>query len=220
MLIAGAIVLIIALLLACPVTVSGEYEEELSVTVRDLFFRIRVLPQQEKKKKAAGGQKQEKKKAQAEQTEETKNKIREILKKKGVSSLVELLSEAASLAVSVLKRFFSHVHISLFDLFLLVAAEDAAETAVLYGKVCGSVYTAAGAFMQACDCRRFGVSVVPDFQRSKTEARFRFRAWVSLFYILQEGVSALIRAAKLWQKFQSGPPEKGTKENPSGAKST
>lgn len=208
MLIAGAIVLIIALLLACPVTVSGEYEEELSVTVRYLFFRIRVLPQQEKKK------------AQAEQTEETKNKIREILKKKGVSSLVELLSEAASLAVSVLKRFFSHVHISLFDLFLLVAAEDAAETAVLYGKVCGSVYTAAGAFMQACDCRRFGVSVVPDFQRSKTEARFRFRAWVSLFYILQEGVSALIRAAKLWQKFQSGPPEKGTKENPSGAKST
>lgn len=133
---------------------------------------------------------------------------------------MELLSEAASLAVSVLKRFFSHVHISLFDLFLLVAAEDAAETAVLYGKVCGSVYTAAGAFMQACDCRRFGVSVVPDFQRSKTEARFRFRAWVSLFYILQEGVSALIRAAKLWQKFQSGPPEKGTKENPSGAKST
>ena len=58
MLIAGAIVLIIALLLACPVTVSGEYEEELSVTVRYLFFRIRVLPQQEKKKKAAGGQKQ------------------------------------------------------------------------------------------------------------------------------------------------------------------
>ena len=62
MLIAGAIVLIIALLLACPVTVSGEYEEELSVTVRYLFFRIRVLPQQEKKKKASGGQKQEKKK--------------------------------------------------------------------------------------------------------------------------------------------------------------
>ena len=46
MLIAGAIVLIIALLLACPVTVSGEYVEELSVTVRYLFFRIRVLPQQ------------------------------------------------------------------------------------------------------------------------------------------------------------------------------
>ena len=98
------------------------------MTVRYLFFRIRVLPQQEKKKKAAGGQKQEKKKAQAEQTEETKNKIREILKKKGVSSLVELLSEAASLAVSVLKRFFSHVHISLFDLFLLVAAEAVSST--------------------------------------------------------------------------------------------
>ncbi len=62
---------------------------------------------------------------------------------------------------------------------------------------------------QACDCRRFGVSVVPDFQRSQTEARFRFRAWVSLFYILQEGVSALIRAAKLWQKFQERSAGKG-----------
>ncbi len=147
MLIAGAIVLIIALLLACPVTVSGEYEEELSVTVRYLFSVFACCRSRKKKKLPAA--KNRKKKSAGGADGGNKNKIREILKKKGVSSLVELLSEAASLAVSVLKRFFSHVHISLFDLFLLVAAEDAAETAVLYGKVCGSVYTAAGAFMQA-----------------------------------------------------------------------
>ena len=218
MLAVAVIVLILALLLASPVSVSASFEQELTVTARYLFLRFRLLPQKEKK--PARKKKEEKPEAEKPQEPASKKSFRDILKKRGVSGLLELLSEAASLAGSVLRRFFSHVRVSQFDLFLAVATEDAAETALLYGRACAAAYPAVSALMQACGCRRFGVSVVPDFQRSKSEVRFRMRARISLFYILREGLSALLRAAELWQKFQSGPGGARQAEQPPGAKST
>lgn len=214
MLIAAGIVLVLALLLASPVTVKVLYEDEWAVTVRYLFLRFRVFPPKE--------QSSEKKKKDAEkesEKDEKKQGIREILKGKDPGTVLNLLVEASKLAVSVLKRFCSHVTIREFDLLLVIASEDAAETAVQYANVCAVGYPAAGILMQACRCRRFGISIVPEFQESKPRACLRFRAGIPLFFLIQETVSAAIRAAKLWQRFRASDKAKQAETTPSGAKS-
>lgn len=221
MLIAMGIVLVIALLLAFPVTVQVSYEKEFTVVVGYLFFRFRLLPSREKKKephREKGKQEKQEKKEPKSGKSEKKDGIREILKQKGPGAVLELLVEASKLAGSVLKRFFSHVRVREFDLLLVMASDDAAQTALRYADACAVGYPAAGILRQACRCRRFGISIVPDFQRSQPEARLRFRAGISLFFLLKETVSAAIRAAKLWQKFQAlrAKPQTGT--TPSGAK--
>ena len=221
MLIAAGIVLVLALLLACPVTVKVLYEDEWAVTVRYLFLRFRVFPPKEqsseKKKKP---RKKKKKDAEKEsEKDEKKQGIREILKGKDPGTVLNLLVEASKLAVSVLKRFCSHVTIREFDLLLVISSEDAAETAVQYANACAVGYPAAGILMQACRCRRFGISIVPEFQESKPRACLRFRAGIPLFFLIQEAVSAAIRAAKLWQRFQVANKTKQAETTPSGAKS-
>lgn len=221
MLIAAGIVLVLALLLASPVTVKVLYEDEWAVTVRYLFLRFRVFPPKEqsseKKKKP---RKEKKKDAEKEsKKDEKKQGIREILKGKDPGTVLNLLVEASKLAVSVLKRFCSHVTIREFDLLLVIASEDAAETAVQYANACAVGYPAAGILMQACRCRRFGISIVPEFQESKPRACLRFRAGIPLFFLIQETVSAAIRAAKLWQRFQAANKTKQAETTPSGAKS-
>ena len=217
MLIAAGILAFLAILLACPVTVSASFEEELSLRIRYLFFRFTVLPAKEKpeperKKKA------EKKKPAETSGEEKKPDLREILKKKGVDGLLTILREAAALAVSVFKKFLSHVKVLQFDLDVAVATEDAAETALWYGRVCAVVYPAVSALMQACGCRRFGVSVFPDFDRKKAEARLTLRVRIALFFLLKESLSALWRAAKLWMKFRDPQPDAPAQAGAPGTK--
>lgn len=219
MLIAAGIVLVVALLLACPVTVKVFFEKELAVTVGYLFFRFRLLPSREKKKKPRREAAKKEKDGSKSEKDEKKEGIREILKQKGPGTVLKLLVEASKLAGSVMKRFCSHVRIQEFDLLLVIASDDAAQTALRYADACAVGYPAAGILTQACRCRRFGISIVPDFQKNQPEARLRFRAGISLFFLLKETVSAAIRAAKLWQRFQAAPEKPQTGTTPSGAKS-
>ncbi len=221
MLIAAGIVLVLALLLASPVTVKVLYENEWAVTVRYLFLRFRVFPPKEKPSGKKEKPHTEKKKdtGKKSQKDEKKQGIREILKGKDPGTVLNLLVEASKLAASVLKRFFSHVTIREFDLLLEIASEDAAETAVQYANACAVGYPAAGVLMQVCRCRRFGISIVPEFQQNKPRACLRFRARIPLFFLLWEAVSAAIRAAKLWQRFQAADKNKKAETTPSGAKS-
>ena len=77
---------------------------------------------------ASGPQKEKKETAETTENEKEKNEgkagkkalLLDTLKRRSIPGLLDLLSEAASLAVSVLKRFLSHVHVSEFDLCLTV----------------------------------------------------------------------------------------------------
>ena len=95
---------------------------------------------------------------------------------------------------------------------------DAAETALWYGRVCAVVYPAVSALMQACGCRRFGVSVFPDFDRKEARARLTLRARIALFFLLKESLSALLRAAKLWMKFRDPQPDAPAQAGAPGTK--
>lgn len=201
MLTAAAILVILALLLASPVTVTAFFEQELALKLRYLFLRFSVLPVRNKPKKEKE-KPDKKKKTPQSSSQEKKINWRDILRRRGVDGLLAILQESAALAGSVLRNFFSHIKVMQFDLCLRISSEDAAETALWYGRTCAAVYPAVGELMQACGCRHFGVSVVPDFDSSEPKVHFLFRAKISLFFLLKESLAALFRAAKLWAKFR------------------
>lgn len=194
-----AILFLILLLLASPVSLSVRLEQEWQVVLRYLFLSFRLWPQKEKEE-TAEPETTEKEKEKNEEKAGKKALLLDTLKRRSIPGLLDLLSEAASLAVSVLKRFLSHVHVSEFDLCLTVAGEDAANVALQYGNACAVVYPAVHALMAACRCSRYGVSVVPDFQKKETEVRFLVRAHISLFFIIKEALSALFRFLLFWKR--------------------
>ena len=104
-----AILFLVLLLLASPVSLSVRLEQEWQVVLRYLFLSYRLWPQKEKKKTA---ETTENEKEKNEGKAGKKALLLDTLKRRSIPGLLDLLSEAASLAVSVLKRFLTHVHVS------------------------------------------------------------------------------------------------------------
>lgn len=200
MLIFGGILVFLALLLTCPVWAAISYEEKLSLRVGYLFLSFRLFPPKEKKKPEKQRKKAREQKT-AEKTEDAKKReLLDILKQKGLSGFLSLLSQAASLAASTWKGFVSHLYVSRLKLSLTVAAEDAAGTALLYGRVCGVVYPAFRILTETARCRKPEIQVSPNFQKDKTEISFACKARIPLFFLLWEALRALVGAVSLWRR--------------------
>lgn len=202
--IAGGVLAFFLLVLLLPIRVHAAYREELSLKVGYAFFSFRLLPQKEEKKKPPAPKKKKaakkpskkaspKKQKPPSQVQELKKKAKEILHYQGLSGLLELLKDVGSIAAGAGKKLFAHFTLKKFDLLLTVGGEDAAETALSYGKLCGVVYPAVGSIVTACKCRKYGVTVQPDFDASETQAELEARGQIRLVFVLAYSIQALFR---------------------------
>ncbi len=206
--IAGGVLAFFLLLLLLPVRVYAAYREELSLKVGYAFFSFQLLPPKEeekkppapKKKKKAAKKSPQKPVSQTEkppsQAKELKKKAKEILHYEGLSGLLELLKDVGGIAVGTGKKLFAHFTLKKFDLLLTVGGEDAAETALTYGKLCGVVYPVVGTIVTACKCRKYGVTVQPDFDAPETQAEFEARGQIRLVFLVAYSIQALLQFIK------------------------
>jgi len=177
-------------LLFCPVSVFVGFENEFQVMVRYLFVKIQVYPQVEKARK----KKKQPEKNEKKEIAPSKSKIRGILEQKGLSGLMNLLRELASVVADAAKKWIAHMVIDRLYLEITVADEDAAQAAVLYGEVCAGVYTPMGILLNRLKCRQYHINIVPNFQKKKCEVQFRVRVHILLLFLLVPAVQALIRS--------------------------
>lgn len=77
---------------------------------------------------------------QSPKKKEKKNLFKDILQEKGLKGFLKILQEAAKLLGGSLRRLARHIRLKTFSLEIAVSTEDAAETAIQYGKVCSAVY--------------------------------------------------------------------------------
>ena len=160
---ACVIILIIAAILALKATLTIEYREALNLTVKLLFLKIKILPRKEKKvdpkdfsprkyrrmmkrkhrkELRAWKKKQKKKQAKLEKKElakkekETAKKLGKGHKKGNLLDNINLIREIVSI---VCARFARHLRIGVTRINIVVATDDAAKTAILYGAVAQSV---------------------------------------------------------------------------------
>ena len=123
------------------------YSDEVSLSIKVLFFKIKILPSKEKRQsrrmseKKAGKiresiRKKQQKKALAKKEKE---KAKETKEKKSISETITGVRLITDIALAVIKKFFGHLQIKMTRIKMVVATEDAATTAIAYGAITQSL---------------------------------------------------------------------------------
>lgn len=137
-----SIALLIALLLSTKVLLHIRYEESLTVYLRVLFVKIRLYPSKKEKKKHPHSMSKRKaqkikdslQKKPKEEPKKRKSKKKEKEKEpKEAPDLISIISIITSFVKSFLRLFAGSVRIRSSRLHIVVATEDAADTAIAYG---------------------------------------------------------------------------------------
>ncbi|MFU0833081.1 MAG: DUF2953 domain-containing protein [Oscillospiraceae bacterium] len=197
--VAGSILFLFLFLLCCPVSVEAAFQEQFSAQVGFLFWHYRVWPQPEKEQEQPTEQETQEESKPSEQ--KMFSKIKKLFRQKGFAGFMELLRAFCEVVSSCSQKIFSHTQISRLQLHLTVGGEDAAQTAIQYGKACALVSTALTVLLSAKKCKNRDVRVVPDFQNGKSNVRFLFKMKIRLFFLLTAVFSALIGFIRIYFKL-------------------
>lgn len=198
LLVAGSVLLLAAALLWAPVRLEVRFREEFSATVKYLFlsFPLTEEPPPEPVKEAAPGGKP----AEAG----LGKKLKAMLRREGVKGFLQSLQDLAREVKNASRKLLKHVKLKRFDLYVQVGGkEDAAQGAVLYGQVCGVVYTACGLVFGALPCRKKSVTVDLDYNSRDHRAEFFGSASIGMLFLLKEGLILLYRALPFFRKLQA-----------------
>lgn len=189
------IALFVALVMFIPITLRASYKEKFWCAVYIGFVKLQLVPAKPKKGKKKKVKKQTHK---TEQPKKATEKKPSLIKKYGIEWLLNLIKRVAELAVSALQDFFSHILIKKFSLSISVAGDDAADTAIKYGKYCAVVYPAVGTIVRVVKCKGYGVDINPNFsEKAETEINFDFVARVFVFRLVALAVKHGIKGLKL-----------------------
>lgn len=189
------IALFVALVMFIPITLRASYKEKFWCAVYIGFVKLQLVPAKPKKEKKKKVKKQTPK---TKQTKKATEKKPSLIKKYGIEWLLNLIKRVAELAVSALQDFFSHILIKKLSLSISVAGDDAADTAIKYGKYCAVVYPAVGTIVRAVKCKGYGVDINPNFsEKAETEINFDFVARVFVFRLVALAVKHGIKGLKL-----------------------
>lgn len=128
LIIAAAIVLFLVLLLLLPISVRVTAHPDPTVTLKILFVKIRLYPQKPSVRKLR------KKRDKEEQKEEKSKKsdIRHIPVK-------EIVSEVTRISREIIRKFRGKIKVRLKRVRIIVATDDPAKTAILFGAVSAGV---------------------------------------------------------------------------------
>lgn len=188
------IALFVALVMFIPITLRASYKEKFWCAVYIGFVKLQLVPAKPKKEK----KKVKKQTPKTEQPKKATEKKPSLIKKYGIEWLLNLIKRVAELAVSALQDFFSHILIKKFSLSISVAGDDAADTAIKYGKYCAVVYPAVGTIVRVVKCKGYGVDINPNFsEKAETEINFDFVARVFVFRLIALAVKHGIKGLKL-----------------------
>lgn len=226
------IIIFIMLILAVPVNIYSEYNEEFVLYIRYLFIKYYIYPPQEKKnkkKKKEKKPKDEKKDDKKEEEKEEKPKeksdnfIKTFYNDQGVSGIIELISNVAAKLKKGMGKIGRSFYIRMFWLRINVADGDAANTAQKYGKVCAAVYPPLGYILSTVHSKNCSVKINPDFLGGKSQGAFKLSldliplkligAGISLAFSLGiELIKVLITNSKNASKRQAAKQKAASKE--------
>lgn len=193
------IIIFIMLILAVPVNIYSEYNEEFVLYIRYLFIKYYIYPPQEKKNKKKKKEKKpkedkkedkgEEKKEEEKPKEKSDNFIKTFYKNQGVSGMIELISNIASKLKKGMGKIGRSFYIRMFWLRINVADGDAANTAQKYGKVCAAVYPPLGYILSTVHSKNCSVKINPDFLGGKSQGAFKLSVNLIPLKLIGAGIS-------------------------------
>ncbi len=208
----GCIVLFLIILFRQSVTVTVDYENKLDVKVKFLFFTI--YPTKSKKKKPKKEKKQKKKKsdnvtekkvsdspekseAEASDTSDSEDKPEsgtekadeKKKEKKKFSIDIEMIMDYVESAWPPIKKLFKKIR--WYDVYVdwVVASDDAAKTALMYGGICSFLYPFFKWLTTYFTAHVKEVNIEPDFSKEKQD--------IFIYFVLKLRLSTAL-ACVIW----------------------
>ena len=178
-------------------------DEKFAVYAKVLFIKIKLFPKDKKNKKPKRPSnkkvkgKKEKKKTHAVQTDENQSiKLKIVDYIKITCDVVKLFS----------KKFAKHLHIKLAKIYIRVATDDAAQTAILYGVIAQALsylIEALDTVTNLDSLKKAYINVEPDYLSDKFDAKINITLSVRVFGLLDVGINSLVRFLKLQQRAKA-----------------
>lgn len=225
----GCVVLFLIILFRQSVTVTVDYENKLDVKVKFLFFTI--YPTKPKKKKPKKEKKQKKKKSDnvteekvsnsAEKSEdeasdtsdsadkpeadtEKADSKKEKKKKKFTLDDVQMIMDYVESAWPPVKKLFKKIR--WYDVYVdwVVASDDAAKTALMYGGICSFLYPFFKWLTTYFTAHVKEVNIEPDFSKEKQDIFIYFVLKLRLSTALACVIWLAWRVLKTYLKYSQG----------------
>lgn len=194
------IIAFIVLLLFMPVRLHGEYDADFKLSVGYLFFKFTVFPQKEKKKKKKNNKSLQKSKEENKKTEQKDNKsfFTDIIKEKGIGGVIGLLKEAVKILKGFLSSVTDHIIIKKLYLKVVIASDNAADTAVQYGYACSGIYPLISFICAAVKkYKKTEITIYPDFNASEVVIEGEIKVSIKLLFLLKAAVIGVFKSIKL-----------------------
>ncbi len=208
-----SILLFLFLISLIKINVIAEYRDKPKVTIKILFIKINIIKEKKAKKKSTSNKpktqtqkkntkKKSKKKPKKNDTKR-ESKSTALLKKQGVSGLLDILKRLLSIAKGSLSNFFKYFIIHNFDVKVTLGGDDPSDTALGYGAVCAVVYPVMGRLYTTLNIEDYTADVVCDFNEdSKTTAFAYLYGSIRIIFILKIAFSALFKLIKTYLKMK------------------
>lgn len=183
-----ALVLLVLIVLSIPITGRICYDGDLTVYIRVLGVRIPLYPTPQKEKASQANSKRR----NASDTPSKWQELKELLKQDDLEGTLHFIGEVARLAGSTVGKLLRAITVTQLHLQLLIATGDPADTAQLYGAVCGSLYPLLEQIGQRMRrVRQRHVRIEPNFLLEQSCARFDVRFRASVWRLLGAGFTLL-----------------------------
>ena len=179
----GLVILAVAALLPAKIKVRiGYIEEEFILSFKLLFFVFTVSPENKKKKKA---KKKEKEKKERPAKKEKDNFFRSHTSDFGVFDYIELIG-------IVIEKFVAKIYFDKLEAEIRVAGDDAAQTALNFGRLNAAIYPIAGLINGHKRIKKLHIGITPDFTTTKSVYNAEAIAYIRIFDVLA-AVIAIIK---------------------------
>lgn len=178
-----SVFLLILLLLFLPIRVFLSYDETLSWKVKFAFFALRDSAK--KKETEMPEPKPEKSKNKKEKKD---NLFRQVIRKKGKKEGLQIIFAFLFKVLKKIKKLLKHITFHKICFRLSVGAQDAAQTALLYGEVCTALYPAFSFLDQASNIKYKEISISPDFVRPQIACQFSCVVTTRIFFLLAAAI--------------------------------
>lgn len=147
----------------------------------------------EKKRTKTAADKRKSKKQKKKKENPALKWLRSLYKKGGVDAITEAFKKIASLAGNVLKPIFKNIRLRSLDIDITAASDNAADTAINYGKLCAGIYPALSVILNIVKYNDYTVNIRPDFDKKELEADISAEISLIPWVALAGALHALVR---------------------------
>ena len=192
----GAITVFLTALMLLPLRLCFTYCEETEFVLRVGFVPIRILPAPEKQTH----QKPPKPKKEKKKTTDAAKKpnfFKQLHQSGGISGLLAFFKEVIRLVARLSGGVTRRLVLEQFDLYMCVAAGDAAQTAEQYGKACAVVYPAAEALCRIMKNKKRQTEISANYFAEKTVIRCKVRIRIYVGTLVYRALQAALGFVKL-----------------------